>query len=144
MNFFLNRLVPGALASLFPLTLLANSYVYNSTDQNVDVIWKAAGCAGIKKTVELGCQNSARAAIETVCQKKTLAPGEGEGYTFKWGTTNRDVQAFTCINNSNERANANTDNGGNKSRCAARIKSDGSFGVTCGYSKQEYTELKAQ
>lgn len=140
-NHTFQRILIG-MACLLPLSAAANSYVYNDTDNHVDVVWKAAGCAGVKKTVDLGCKKTIRPAIETVCKKKTLAPGEGHGYKFNWGTSGRSVQAFTCIKGSDERASGSSGNKGNKSRCAARIRSDGEFGLHCGYSKEEFQELK--
>ena len=53
MTTFIKQLMVGALVSLLPMVLWANSYVFNTTDYDIDVVWIAAGCAGVKTS--LGC-----------------------------------------------------------------------------------------
>ena len=54
MTTFIKQLMVGALVSLLPMTLWANSFVYNTTDRKVDVVWTAAGCAGLEY---VGCKS---------------------------------------------------------------------------------------
>ncbi|MEZ5582633.1 MAG: hypothetical protein R3F37_07585 [Candidatus Competibacteraceae bacterium] len=83
MTTFSKRVVFGVLASLLPLTVWANSYVYNTTDRKVDVVWTAAGCAGLEY---VGCK-SAQAkgeALVMLPEKDAVTRRGGRLYVQGW------------------------------------------------------------
>ncbi|MCB1804244.1 MAG: hypothetical protein KDJ99_03555 [Candidatus Competibacteraceae bacterium] len=140
MTTFIKQLMVGALVSLLPMTLWANSFVYNTTDRKVDVVWTAAGCAGLEY---VGCKSAqAKKDVPWACQKKTLSPGEGAGYTFKGGTSDRRVTGYVCSDGETVSNGALTGNKGKKSRCVARINND--IGIKCGYNQSEFDEIKGK
>ncbi len=140
---FSKQLTFGVLASLLPLTLWANSYVYNASRTEVVVYWTAAGCAGYK-IGERVCKHGSddrHPDVSTVCKKVNLARGEGSGYAFKDGTSNRQVYVTDCGNSSDT---ANTGNKGEKSRCAVKNKNDWRIVVKCNYSQSEFDTLRGK
>lgn len=145
MATFSKKLLLGALISLLPMVLWANSYVFNTTDYDIDVVWIAAGCAGVKTS--LGCGDLTDSGMQSlVCQKKTLAPGEGAGYAFKDGTSDRQVKALAC-GASTWSDTTNTANKGKKSRCSVK-RGTGQFSkpinIKCNYSQSDFDALKSQ
>ena len=78
-----------------------------------------------------------------VCKQTTIQAGESDDYYFKGGTSSRKVHAATCIGAKLKSDESQTGNKGEKKRCVASIKSDGSFGVRCGYSSSDYQDIRS-
>ncbi|MCB1804243.1 MAG: hypothetical protein KDJ99_03550 [Candidatus Competibacteraceae bacterium] len=139
------RLALGVLISLLPMTLWANSYVFNPTKYPVWVYWTAAGCGGVQIIAE-PCVGDKNVFVSTVCEYKRLQTGEGAGYAFKDGTSNRQIRAATCNLNGDlarQDDKADTGNKGDKSRCAAR-RPNGRFKIKCNYSQPEFDALRGK
>jgi hypothetical protein len=120
-------------ACAIPAGAFAKSKVYNSVEGRVEVYWGALGCAG----VELTCADYFEKAV---CKSKTLSTGQSGSYKFTDLTADRQVAMIHCSTGKDDFAR--TGNKGSKKRCAARTNSSGKFGAKCGYSEEEYEELK--
>jgi hypothetical protein len=133
------------LIGFMPLNSWANSYVHNDTKYDVSVYWIAAGCAGLKLGDDCGAPDATFLSGKAlVCQKKMLAPGESDGYTFKAGTSNRKVRAAACDANGVQVIAAdadNTANKGDKSRCNVKVQSNHVV-VKCNYSQSQFDSIK--
>ena len=123
-----------AAACAAPTALSAKSKFYNAIDSKVDVRWVAIGCGGIETTCD-------GVPYVFICKRKTLAPGESGSYSYKGGTSKREVAAIDCKTNDDDASN--TGNKGSKKRCAAIFNDYGVFVTKCGYSEEEYKALKA-
>jgi len=77
---FLLVLYSGAFAALYPSKTVG---VVNNTGMKINVLWKAAGCAGSSKT-DINTSHM-------ICSEKTLEDKATISYTFKQGTSNRAV-----------------------------------------------------
>jgi hypothetical protein len=126
--------VVAAMATAAPTTLSAKSKFFNAIDSKVDVRWVAIGCGGIETTCD-------GVPYVFICKRKTLKPGESGSYSYKGGTSKREVAAINC--NTDDDDASNTGNKGNKKRCAAIFNDYGVFVTKCGYSEEEYKALKA-
>jgi hypothetical protein len=122
-----------AMAFGMPATASAKSKAYNATDDKVEFYWIAAGCAGYKETCGKGY-------VSLVCKKKKLNPGESSKYGFKTGTSDRQLLAVNCETYAFDWRD--TGNKGSKKRCAAIYNDDDRFDLKCGYSSEEYQDLK--
>jgi len=122
-----------AMACAAPTALSAKSKVYNSVEGRVEVYWAAWGCTGSKYT----CSGYFESLV---CKSKTLKTGESGSYNYKSSTSGRQVTVVHCASQADDFAN--TGNKGSKKRCATVTSTTGKFGVKCGYSEEEYKELK--
>ena len=132
MKWVLTVTILAAMTCGLPPTVSAKSKFYNAVGGNIDVFWTAAGCAGIKSSCS-------EAVIYTVCKYKGLYSGEKSSYSFKDGTSNREVLAIKCSNWNSDISS--TKNGGKKGRCAAIKRSNNTFATKCGYTEEEYEQL---
>lgn len=127
----------GILLLLGAGPVAASSHVFNSTDQNIQVYWRALGCAGM----EAACNDT----YALVCKRVNLAPGESAKYTYKDGTSSRKVSIANCSGNDRlAQDSAGTGNKGDKKRCAVRYggEDDQELRVKCGFSRENYQSLK--
>ncbi|HBC08232.1 MAG TPA: hypothetical protein DC046_11735 [Rhodospirillaceae bacterium] len=58
----------------------------NHTDENVKVLFRATGCAGVKE----GCDGNDKTLV---CASKNLSPGEETSYEFEDSTSSRSKEA---------------------------------------------------
>lgn len=127
--------VLAATVGAAPTALSAKSKAYNSVQGKVEVYWTALGCAGAKIT----CTGRIEGFI---CKNKTLKTGESGSYSFNDGSSARSLVVYHCANQTG--SSDNTGNKGSKKRCAAITDVNNMFDAKCGYSEEEYKELKDQ
>ncbi len=139
MKAIIMPLTLGAVISLASPQLLANSNIFNDTPYKISAIWTAAGCAGQKSHM---CDDKG-IGYSVACKRAYVTSGESDDYHFKDGTSGRKMTAIACIDGKAKSDSASTGNKGEKKRCVARIKSDGKFGLKCGYSQSQYQQIKS-
>lgn len=119
---------------------IAESHMFNNTDHKLDVYFTAVGCAAIKHP----CGNTNK-SVTYVCKHGSPDPGSQTTYSFKSGTSSRQINVYECRDSGgvkDEVRELKTDNGGHKKHCVTSPNADAS-GITakCGYSDSEWQAI---
>jgi len=84
------RTLTTLIAFIIGICVLTNTFaessVVNDSGQDVWVMWRAFGCAGITSYGEWG--------MGFVCKHERVSANSTGHYKFKWGTTLQDVYIF--------------------------------------------------